>query len=166
MIPEEALTWIDRPWRHGNGEEQIRERMQAFLARLVRFELEHYFYWPPHCAFSIDVFLDDAAKPSAKDSPRAKHQVTIYVSSRAPIATFRIRGVHEKPWWESDRRCTFDRTTKVLEFARQHSQALCDQFGVQLMEPDPAMDEPLPGRFRKLDPKIPATIFSELFSEM
>lgn len=140
--------------------------MQVFLAKSTGFALDDYFYWPPYCPFSVHVFVDGAAKPVTKDSSRVTHQITIYVSSRAPITTFRIRGVHEKPWWESDRRWTFDRTTKVFAFARQHSQALCDKFGVQLMEPDPAMDEPLPGRFRKLDPKIPATIFSELFSEM
>lgn len=94
-----------------------------------------------------------------KDSGRANLQVTIYVSSKTPIATFRIRRLGDKPWWESDRRWTFDHTSKVFEFARGHAQPLCDEFGLKLLLPDPSMDEPLPGRFRKLDPKGPATIF-------
>ena len=54
----------------------------------------------------------------------------------------------------------------MFEFARGHAQALCDESNRQLMLPDPSMDEPLPDRFRKLDPTVPATIFSEMFSEM
>jgi hypothetical protein len=140
--------------------------MQAFLVRQVGADLEHYFYWPPHCAFSADIFVDADTKLTHKDSPRAARQLTLFVSSRAPIATFRIRGVAEQPWWDSDRRWTFDRTTKVFRFAQRHAEALCDKFNLRLMLPDPSMDEPLQNRFRKLDPKIPATIFSELFSEM
>jgi hypothetical protein len=166
MNVRELQFLLDVPWKSGEAEEQLRGRMQVFLVERLGFALEHYFYWPPHCAFSIDIFVDDHLQPVLKDSGRAKRQITIYVSSKTSVATFRIRGVGEKPWWESDRRWTFDRTSKVFEFARGHAQALCDEFGLQLLLPDPSMDEPLPGRFRKLDPKGPATIFTELFSEM
>jgi hypothetical protein len=166
MNVQELRVLLDLPWKSGDSEEQLRGEMQVFLVERVGIALEHYFYWPPHCAFSIDIFVDGQLQPVLKDSGNADSQVTIYVSSKAPVATFRIGRLSEKPWWESDRRWTFDRTSKVFEFARGHAQALCDEFGLQLLLPDPSMDEPLPGRFRKLDPKGPATIFTELFSEM
>jgi hypothetical protein len=166
MNARDLLFLLDVPWKSGEAEEQLRERMQLFLVERVGVALEHYFYWPPHCAFSIDIVVDDQLQPVLKDSGRADLQIAIYVSSKTSIATFRIGRFCEKPWWESDRRWTFDRTSKVFEFAREHAQALCNEFGLQLLLPDPAMDEPLPGRFRKLDPKAPITIFTELFSEM
>jgi hypothetical protein len=166
MNVRELLFLLDLPWNNGDAEEELRQRMQAFLVKRVGVALEHYFYWPPHCAFSIDIFVDDQLLPVLKDSKSAELQITIYVSSKTSVATFRIRRRGEKPWWESDRRWTFDPTTKVFGLAHGHAQALCDEFNLQLLLPDPMMDGPLPGRFRKLDPKGPATIFTELFSEM
>jgi hypothetical protein len=40
--------------------------MQAFLVRQVGADLEHYFYWPPHCAFSADIFVDADTKLTHK----------------------------------------------------------------------------------------------------
>jgi hypothetical protein len=119
----------------------------------------------PYNWYSLAIYCDTELRPM-EDHAHAEFAIHVYVSGKAATATFRIRRLGDDPWWESDRRWTFDRTTKVFEFAREHAQALCDEFGLQLMLPDPVMDEPLPGRYRKLDPNVPATLFSEMFSEM
>ena len=165
MSPRELLAYVNRNWEDGTEQEQLRQSMFDFLCRVVGANLEPYFYWPPHCTFSTDVYFD-AKEQLTRLNANPSWQVTLFVSSKAPVVTFRVRRLDEAESPGSDRRWTFDPTGRVFNVARRYAQALCDEFGLQLMLPEPLMDEPLPLRFRKLDPKGAATIFSEMFSEM
>jgi hypothetical protein len=162
--PSDLLQWINNPERCDWPSEEERRAFERLLERRVGLAPDSMRY-SPYMGLLLHIFCDEALRPFERAAD-GLFDICVCLSPKAPVVSWRIRRLGDKPWWESDRRWTFDRTSKVFEFARGHAQALCDEFGLQLLLPDPSMDEPLPGRFRKLDPKGPATIFTELFSEM
>jgi hypothetical protein len=164
VAPKDLLQWLDRPSRHEWPTEEELQRLEHFFKRRLGVKPSFMRYAPYMCLL-LHIYCDDKVVP-LNDFGEAKFDVCLCVSDRAPVVTWRTRRLDEKPWWDSDRRWTFDRTTRVFDFAHRNAQALCDEFDLQLMLPDPLMDKPLPGRFQKLNPKGPATLFTEMFSEM